>query len=172
MMLGSVKCFLRGEEVCSIKVEDFDRDLSVISEVGYLEALALKIKGKCDKQPVNVTLWSDVIEMFCPIRNILTYIPLNNILTIANALKYKRDAMYLLNVARANGMESKHLISEWNPILCLDSQMGRSVNVKGLRQYKPLPDLATVFIESLCDVRREDPDYGIKKVIQKGQGSN
>ena len=64
MVLLCAKLFLRGDEVVSICIEDFNPDLAV-------ESLAVAVQGKCDPTPVTLMLWSDdVLPELCPIRHV------------------------------------------------------------------------------------------------------
>jgi hypothetical protein len=75
MILISCKLFLCSEEICQIKFEDFNGDISCVNSEGTVSGLALKIQGKSDVVPVTLMLWEvDDIPELCPIRSLLLYI--------------------------------------------------------------------------------------------------
>ena len=77
MVLLCCNLFLRGDEVVSIRFDHFVRDLAIVGDVGFVEALTLKVKGKCDPRPVTLMIWSDeVIPQLCPVRHLLVYVHL------------------------------------------------------------------------------------------------
>jgi hypothetical protein len=73
---------------------------------------------------------------------------------ISQALKYKRDALYLLRLAEANGTNFTSIIGNWKPIYCADLQMGCSINSFGSLHYKDLESHANYFITKLCGVEQ------------------
>jgi hypothetical protein len=80
MMIVSIKCFLRSDELFSLKLESFVKDVSVISDDGIEKPLSFWVQGKTDSQPVLLSLFADdEIPQFCPIRALLTYIKLSGI---------------------------------------------------------------------------------------------
>lgn len=75
MILLSVKLFLRADEICSLKIENFNQDLFVLSEKRFVEGLAVTIQGKSDKVPVTLMIWADQeTPKFCPVRHLLVYL--------------------------------------------------------------------------------------------------
>ncbi|KAF0712480.1 hypothetical protein As57867_004805, partial [Aphanomyces stellatus] len=69
---------------------------------------------------------------------------------LGQAMKYKRDAAFLLNVAISNNKNLASVVTPWKSIFCADAQMGRSINSNGSRGFKPLYELAFNFIHKLC----------------------
>ncbi|KAH9098087.1 hypothetical protein LEN26_016708, partial [Aphanomyces euteiches] len=218
MVLLCCKLFLRGDEVVSIRFDHFIGDLAIVDSNGVVEALAIKVRGKCDPRPVTLMIWSDdVIPQLCRVRHTLIYVRLacgptdeflfsgeknghfspgafqdrfkaicNKLLdrdgpfgthscrktayllavwgggeesdmmlsarhrSVSQAVKYKRDALFTLNVAKKNDRNLTQVVPTWKSIVCLDLQMGRAINTKGSLAYKPLNDLAEYFVDHLC----------------------
>ena len=59
MTIISIKLFLRAEECSTLKIESFIKDISIVDERSKIEGLGVTVKGKSDKQPVNLMLWKD-----------------------------------------------------------------------------------------------------------------
>ncbi|KAH9152508.1 hypothetical protein AeRB84_005073 [Aphanomyces euteiches] len=70
--------------------------------------------------------------------------------SVSQAVKYKRDALFTLNVAKKHDRNLTQVVPTWKSIVCLDLQMGRAINTKGSLAYKPLNDLAEYFVDHLC----------------------
>ncbi|KAJ3094212.1 hypothetical protein HDU97_008341 [Phlyctochytrium planicorne] len=52
-------------------------DLCILRPNMVVESLAVNVQGKCDKQPVTLTLWADhKMPTLCPIRHLLLYVKL------------------------------------------------------------------------------------------------
>ena len=80
IILVSIHLFLRHDEFSNIKVEDIQRDLSVIKENGVVESIVIRVCGKTDKIWRNLILWrKDDVPEFCPIRHLLSYVHLAKI---------------------------------------------------------------------------------------------
>lgn len=69
--------------------------------------------------------------------------------TVSNAMKYKKDATYLLHLANANDLNFASIISKWRSIFVANVQMGRKVN-KNSGRIKSLPEFANFFVTKLC----------------------
>ncbi|RHZ41230.1 hypothetical protein DYB31_003555, partial [Aphanomyces astaci] len=59
MVLVSIKLFLRSDELVQLKGSDICYELTVVDTLGFVEAMAFVVQGKCDKAPVTLMLWSD-----------------------------------------------------------------------------------------------------------------
>lgn len=67
--------------------------------------------------------------------------------TLKNALTYKRDAAFLLALAKEN-MPDFHLRTpKWKSLYCENHQLARVVNTACRAFFKPLDQLATIFVE-------------------------
>ena len=70
--------------------------------------------------------------------------------TINNAIKYKRDASYLLHLAHANDLNFSSIVTKWRSIFVANVQMGRKVNRNGSREFVSLAQLASNFVSKMC----------------------
>jgi hypothetical protein len=84
--------------------------------------------------------------------------------TLANAIKYKEDATYLMELSIINGHDFIN-VPKWRPIYCKDIQLGRSINITGSRYYTNVPAMAKKFVETICDVAPAERDQ-VKRVVQ------
>ncbi|RHY37429.1 hypothetical protein DYB34_006439 [Aphanomyces astaci] len=75
MVLVSIKLFLRSDELVQLKGSDICYELTVVDTLGFVEAMAFVVQGKCDKAPVTLMLWSDeTLPVLCPIRHLFVLI--------------------------------------------------------------------------------------------------
>ena len=84
---------------------------------------------------------------------------------INSAKKYERDAMYLLESSKINGISMASCISKWKPIYVENLQLGRSINEKSARHFKPLYYLAKDFLEGVCQVDPLSVNFSIPYVL-------
>jgi integrase len=76
MTLISIKCFLRADEVISIKLDHFDKDFCMVNNGYRVESLCLKVRGKSERErnPVYLLLYrDDEFPEMCPVRHLLVY---------------------------------------------------------------------------------------------------
>jgi hypothetical protein len=64
--------------------------------------------------------------------------------TLANAVKYKKDALFLLNIAKSSGNDVAIGTPVWRPLFCENYQLARSVNANA-RNFIGLHDMATKY---------------------------
>ena len=89
--------------------------------------------------------------------------------TMSNAVKYKKDAMYLLHLAKANDLNFASIVAKWKPILCSNVQMGRTINKKGSRAMKMLSKLAANFVLNLCHCDKSSSVLEIMEAVMNYQ---
>ena len=70
--------------------------------------------------------------------------------TVSNAIKYKKDAQYLLHLAVSNDVNFGSIVSKWRSIFVADVQMGRKVNTRGRHNFTDLHTIATRFVRKIC----------------------
>ena len=70
--------------------------------------------------------------------------------TISNAIKYKRDAQYLLHLAMSHDVNFGAIVSKWRSIFVADVQMGRKLNKQGHQQVRDLHAVSTKFVSEMC----------------------
>lgn len=76
MILILIKCFLREDEVISIKLDHFDKDFCMVNNGYRVESLCLKVRGKSERErnPVYLLLYrDDEFPEMCPVRHLLVY---------------------------------------------------------------------------------------------------
>jgi hypothetical protein len=79
MILVGIKLFLRAEELLSLRIEMFDKTLSVVN-ADEVRAVAIWIKGKSDKSKKGLYIFEDErCPEFCPLRHLLVYLSLMGI---------------------------------------------------------------------------------------------
>jgi hypothetical protein len=81
--------------------------------------------------------------------------------TLKNAIKYKKDADFLLELAKHNNDEFAIRISKFKSIYVENFQLGSAINELGSYDFKPLDELAVHFIEQLCGVNRDSLQFSI-----------
>jgi hypothetical protein len=75
----AVRLFLRSDEFANIKFEDILEGSTIVKENG-VEGVVLKVKGKYDDAPRNLTLWADdECPDLCAVRLLLVYLFLTGI---------------------------------------------------------------------------------------------
>jgi len=90
MTLLSIRLFLREDEIGKMKIEDFQSDLFTLDDNGFpfvtlftkgrVNALAVKVQGKCDAAPVTLLIFPDDNNpLFCPVRHLFVYLKVTNI---------------------------------------------------------------------------------------------
>ncbi len=82
MILLGIKCFLRHKEYAKICIHHMQKveKLYVIDKNGTIQALCLEVRGKSDKQRVQLLIWKDDENpVFCPVRFLLLYIKVSGI---------------------------------------------------------------------------------------------
>jgi len=72
--------------------------------------------------------------------------------TLKNAQKYKRDAEYMLHVARGNDLDIDSILPKWRPVLVEDVQMGRGLNLTLAQNMRPLLNLSTKYLEEVVKI--------------------
>ncbi|RHY40108.1 hypothetical protein DYB30_008734 [Aphanomyces astaci] len=237
MVLVSIKLFLRSDELVQLKGSDICYELTVVDTLGFVEAMAFVVQGKCDKAPVTLMLWSDeTLPVLCPIRHLFVligafgissggflfggkthdHIPASTfhnrfknvchklinrdgpfgthscrktaylfavwglgqqeeIMQSARhkqpqqAMKYKRDATFLLEVARANDRNLPAVVSPWKSIFCANAQMGRSVNTERATKCSSIETHAKTFLVNLAKC---DTDGQILAMVERAMKYN
>ena len=81
MMLIGIRCFLRCDEVASIKCDSFAiHAAEVDKQQKRVEHIALWVRGKADTEYVLLSLWRDDENTeFCPVRCVLVYLAAANL---------------------------------------------------------------------------------------------
>ncbi|KAL7570837.1 hypothetical protein ACA910_018905 [Epithemia clementina (nom. ined.)] len=76
MFLLGIRLFLRAEEVCELKLEDFRTDCFIVhKQEGRVDQLVIKVKGKADTEVQSLSIFRDEDNPeFCPIRVLLVYL--------------------------------------------------------------------------------------------------
>lgn len=77
MVLMGIKCFLRPDELMTIKAEHFIPQL-FCQHQGRIIGMVVKVKGKADKKWVYLWIWADDENPdLCPLRHLLAYLHLS-----------------------------------------------------------------------------------------------
>ena len=75
MILMGIKLFLRADELINMKMSDFLIDLQIVNEVSGVTGLAVKVKGKSDKESKVLVIWHDeMFPEFDLIKHLLLYV--------------------------------------------------------------------------------------------------
>ncbi|KAL7562739.1 hypothetical protein ACA910_013241 [Epithemia clementina (nom. ined.)] len=76
LILLAIRLFLRAEEVCEIKIDQFRSECTILhEEQGRVDQIVLWIKGKTDTEEQCLSLFRDDDNTeFCPVRALLVYI--------------------------------------------------------------------------------------------------
>jgi len=75
--------------------------------------------------------------------------------TIKNALRYKRDAAFLLSLAKENLADLTLRTPKWRPLYCEQHQLAMQLNRESRRNFKPIYDLAEIFVHHKLGVARD-----------------
>jgi hypothetical protein len=86
--------------------------------------------------------------------------------TIQNAIKYKKDADFLLEVAKQNDVQVLK-VSKFKSIYIENFQLGVSLNEFGASNVKPLFTLSENFIVNLCKVNPKSLQYSVEYIWEK-----
>ena len=77
MIICGSRLFLRAQELLSIQLVHFQKDLQQINPVDGVRAITVRVKGKNDSAPVTLILYQDEeYPELCPVRHLLAYIKL------------------------------------------------------------------------------------------------
>ena len=76
--------------------------------------------------------------------------------TIKNALKYKKDAAFLLELANANNSELTLRAPKWRSLYCENNQLAMSLNFENRSNYKSLQYLSAFFVREQLGFRIKD----------------
>ena len=86
--------------------------------------------------------------------------------TVTNAMKYKRDASYLLHLAQANDLNFASIVSKWRSIFVANVQMGRKVTKIESREIESLSEFAVNFVYKLCRCHGCGVLYTLEVIIE------
>jgi len=75
--------------------------------------------------------------------------------TIKNALRYKRDTAFLLSLAKENLADLTLQTPKWRPLYCEQHQLAMQLNRESRRNFKPIYDLAEIFVHHKLGVARD-----------------
>ena len=76
MTLLGMRCFLRGEEICSVELDHFCTECSVVQqEEKRIDQIVLRVQGKADTEEQYLSIYRDDENTeFCLVRLLMIYI--------------------------------------------------------------------------------------------------
>lgn len=86
--------------------------------------------------------------------------------TIQNAIKYEKDADFVLELAKQNDVQLQKT-SKFKSIFIQNFQLGVSLNEFGASNVKPLFAMAENFIVNLCKVNPDSLQYSVQYIWEK-----
>ncbi len=75
--------------------------------------------------------------------------------TIKNAMRYKCDAAFLLSLAKENMADLTLQTPKWRPLYCEQHQLAMQLSIELRKNYKPIYDLAEIFVHHKLGVARD-----------------
>jgi hypothetical protein len=84
---------------------------------------------------------------------------------IISAAKYKKESVFLLQVARQNNQDVSLVIPQWKSVFTGDIQMGRTINQPSVEFQRELHVLASNFIFKYCGYSKTHPNHGCQTLI-------